>query len=455
MDQVTALINLLESLEILILGFGKEGKSTYQFIRNHLPDKRLTISDQQAFEVEDQFVESYIGEVDANFLNQFDLIIKSPGVSTKKWADQVPTEKISSQTDLFLRFWGAQTVGITGTKGKSSTSSLLHHILVHNQQKSLLGGNIGTPLFDIIPKIKKDTIIVAELSAHQLQYLSKAPHIGIILNLYQEHLDHFQDLTAYHSAKLNMALKQREGDFLIYHYDNQQLKERLAHSQHISTLLPYGEKSSEQLFGWIEGETISIRNENNIVENQPLKSLPGLAGKHNLYNLLAASLAASRLGISLEKSIEAAYSFKGLPHRIEFVATLEGVSYYNDSISTIPEATISALETLNFVETLILGGMDRSIDYTPLYQYLNRHPVKNIALMGDAGRRIYQEWGESASDIEKFLISNNLSDVVRFCKKETSTGKICLLSPAAASYGLFKNFEDRGDQFKMIILQND
>ena len=152
MDQVSALINQLESLEILILGFGKEGKSTYQFIRNHLANKRLTISDQQPFEIEDQFVQSHIGEVDANFLNQFDLIIKSPGVSTKKWAGQVPIEKISSQTDLFLRFWGAQTVGVTGTKGKSSTSSLLYHILIHNQQKSLLGGNIGTPLFDLIPK---------------------------------------------------------------------------------------------------------------------------------------------------------------------------------------------------------------------------------------------------------------------------------------------------------------
>ena len=406
---------LLEGRKILIAGYGREGQSAERLIKRLVPEAEYTIATQ----VEKGKWKGENGEWHEDW--PFDMVIKSPGIPNFQFS--IFNFQLTSLTDLFLQVYGDKTIGVTGTKGKSTTASLIHHLL----PGSILAGNIGIPLFDILDELKEESLVVAELSCHQLENIHRGPHVAVLLNLFQEHLDHYEDYMGYKMAKMQIALKQREGDHFFYCTDNAEL-DSLVKSYELrvkSCLHPY-----------------SI-NEVGEEERELLEACP-LEGEHNRSNALVACRVASLLGAPASR--RQLSSFQGLRHRMEKVGCYKGITWYDDSISTIPAAAIAAVKALGRVDTLILGGFDRGIDYTPLVDFLREHPIKNLVFVGQAGRRIHSLLTTDHWTLTT-LVEDDYTKIVPWCAEHTEQGGVVLLSPAAASYDAFKNFEHRGDFF--------
>ena len=425
---------LLDDKRILIAGYGREGRSTHTLIQHWIPADSITVA------CNDDEIFAALAHA-KNEGKAYDLIIKSPGIPTMKFEGRCELDTLTSQTDLFMQVYGDLTIGVTGTKGKSTTTTLIHHVLSHNKVQEhhvLLAGNIGIPLFDIINQLDERSIVVAELSCHQLENIHRAPHIGVILNLFQEHLDHYPNYRDYQMAKMQMMLRQQAGDHCFYCADNNDLVERVKELRsHIATTLhPY-----------------SLHDAHNAAIDQLQTTLKG---DHNLSNIFVAKQVCELMGINDSQFAEALALFHGLQHRLELVGTYHGITFYNDSISTIPQATIAAMEALKEVETLILGGYDRGIDYSSLIALLAHAPTSlhNIAFVGEAGRRILNDISHNHPGLPnriQVLQTDDYRAIVDWCFNVTSQGKICLLSPAAASYDSFKNFEERGETFKQLV----
>ena len=425
MVEINTILQRLNGKRILILGFGREGRSSLAFIRKFLPHAEFGVADKNADAMKDvndcacNPVEVFSGENYFDAVKNYDIVLKTPGISLKD--KDLDLSKITSQTDLFLEEFHNQIIGVTGTKGKSTTSSLICHLLKESGKDAILAGNIGIPVFDIIDRINSGSIIVFELSAHQLQFIHRSPHIGILLNVFEEHLDHFGNFVAYRDAKFNIINKMSENDLAVttdeFCQKAAELKLRSLNFQHCDFDV-----------NW---------------EEVPLK------GEHNRLNVNAALCAIHAFGISVEEVLPYLKTFKPLEHRQEFVGTFSGVSFYNDSISTIPQATIAALQTIKNVTFLLLGGFDREIDYSPLIAFLVQNPVKHILFTGKAGKRMLEMLQHS--DYQGNMnVFKDLKEAFDIIKNKSEIGDVCLLSPAAASYDQYKNFEERGRIFKEL-----
>ena len=453
------IINQLKGKKILILGFGREGVSTYRFIRKYFPDTELVAADRsEALNTEefkdDKHITFITGASYSQHLNDYDLIFKTPGVNLNRINYYVQRNRIVSQTELFLQAFGRQTIGVTGTKGKSTTSSLIYHLLSKSRGNAFLAGNIGIPFFDIIDKLDEQSVVVAELSAHQLEYTECSPHIAILLNMYQEHLDHFQSLSDYQLAKMNITKYQNENDVLIYNVEDDHIPKLI--TSHAYQRKSYKFSCSHSVDkGCYCHEDAIVRVENGEIKGEyDLSQHDNLPGRHNYNNIMAAILAVKEYGISDEDIIRHLSGFTGLEHRIEYVGCFRGIKFYNDSISTIPEAAIAALNALKKVDTLIIGGFDRGISYDMLIEHLHQHPVTNVVFIGPAGQRIKREWEQKYELPVSVLEENDFERIAEFCFQNTAEGRVCLMSPAAASYDQFENFEERGRKFKTCILQH-
>ena len=426
------IIEELKNKRIAILGFGKEGQSTYRYIRTYLPDQQVTIADIHPIDTSElTHVKTMFG---AHYqeLDDFDVIMKSPGIVL---THELPQDKLNSQTNLFLKHYGHQTIGITGTKGKSTTASLLHHILKQYRSCVLLG-NIGKPAFDQLDMIDQDTIIVYELSCHQLEYAHYSPHYGVLLNLYEEHLDHYGTYEKYVHAKENIWRNQLKNDTIV-------LEASLANSK-INSRIIKASMNDDEADIHIDESTLYINQKEIILQNHDT----ALLGKHNRYDIAIVFYLAEQWGVSYEQSLIALKSFTPLAHRLQYVGCYHDLHWYDDSISTICETTIQALIALPKTDTLLLGGMDRGIDYTPLADYLNNHPIHHVILMYDSGAVL--------AKLLKipFTVVTDLKEAVETAKQVSRKNACVLLSPAAASYGFFKNFEERGDCYQKYI-QNE
>lgn len=444
---VKEIISFLENKKVLILGFGREGKSTYNFIRNHLKNQKLYIADMQEdlldkneFLKKDSNIECICGKHYLNGLENYDVIIKTPGIAFVNMDITKFKDKIKSQLDLFLEFCNNKTIGITGTKGKSTTSSLIYSVLKNQNKNVLLLGNIGNPIFDYIDEINEDTYIVIEMSSHQLEFTKNSPNISIITNLFPEHLDHYNSYNDYVEAKFNIFKFQTENDHFLYDYDNIELKERIRETKPTQYKVSFNEKDSDIK---IENNMIVIKGK----EIYDINSPRNLLGEYNLKNIMFVLGVASILNLDMNKVTKTIDEFKTLKHRLEFVGQIDGVKYYDNSIATIPVATEEAIKALKDVDTLIIGGMDRGIDYSEFAEFLDKCDVQNIICMPDTGHKIAK-----MMKANKCIIVNTLEEAVEEASKKTEKGKSCLLSPAAASYGFFKNFEEKGDKFKEIVL---
>ncbi|HWT73977.1 MAG TPA: UDP-N-acetylmuramoyl-L-alanine--D-glutamate ligase [Mobilitalea sp.] len=441
---ISQICEKLANKKILLLGYGKEGKSTYHFIRKHFPDMVIGIYDKNAVKDQLEHVVLHSGSSYEDILADYDIIIKSPGIVFHS-KNNKELKKLTSQTDLYLEFYRDQTIGITGTKGKSTTTSLLYHILRTAKKDVILAGNIGIPVFDVLEEITKDSLVVYELSSHQLEYVTYSPHIGLHLNIYQEHLDHYGTFEKYAAAKENIYKFQQKGGLLFYN------KEFLK-PEHAKADLITISNTSEEADVIVKENLISYQDSRiEINEDEIL-----LIGQHNIYNIAAAYCIVRNLGVTDEEFCEALKTFRPLPHRLEYVAEVNGVKYYNDSISTVCETAIQAVKSVKNVDTVILGGMDRGIEYQPLVDFLMESDVRNFILMPDTGIRIKNliMSSDKKEKLHNLFMVQNVEEAVAVAKKETPSGKTCLFSPAAASYGFFKNFEERGEVFKRSVLNN-
>ena len=431
------LINSLKGKKIALLGFGREGKSTYKFIRKYLPYEKMLIidanidveSDENSYLLNDINLEVWKTNDYLELLEDWDVIFKSPGISFKGKDITKIREKITSQLEVLLKYIKVYSIGITGTKGKSTTSTLIYNILKDQGKKVQLCGNIGIPPFDEIDEILASEYVVIEMSSHQLQYLDVSPNIAILLNIFEEHLDHYNSYDEYAMAKVNIAIHQNMEDYFIYNKDNKKLMEMINGKN-------------------IRAKMISISSNNKVSFNFDAERK--LLGKHNEYNIMFALAVSEILKLDINATTKTILNFEGLPHRMEFVAEINKVKYYNDSISTIPEATMRAIETFKNTSTIILGGMDRGIHYLELVEYLRNSQVENIICMYDTGKKIFNMLSEKPSD-KNIIYVKDLKEAVSEAKRVTKENTVCILSPAAASYGVFKNFEERGNAFKEYV----
>ena len=338
------------------------------------------------------------------------------------------------------------TIGVTGTKGKSTTSTLIYKIIKDQEKDVELLGNIGTPIFDEIGKIGENTISVIELSSHALQYVKKSPNISILLNLYEEHLDFYKSYKEYGDAKFNIFKYQNEKDIAIFNLDNQEIRKRNYNFKQEDYEITMQDKINVLTKNTIYLKDNYIFYNNlkiyNVNQNRKLK------GNHNLNNIMFALAVSNILKLDLQKTINSINEFNPLEHRLEYVGTFGDVEYYNDSIATIPEATIESIKALEKVNTLIVGGNDRGVNQQKLIQFLFDSTIENIICLPKTGIYIYE--GLKKSD-KNLINAKNLEEAVKCAKKVTKKGTICLLSPAASSYGYFKNFKERGNTFKYYV----
>lgn len=423
------IIEELKGKKIAILGFGREGKSTYAYIRKYLPDQMLTIADQNPIDTSKLTnVTTMIGK-DYQNLQGFDVIMKSPGIVMQ---EDVDLHQLNSQTNLFLKHYRHQTIGITGTKGKSTTSTLLHHILKENGKKSILLGNIGIPAFDELEHMDEETIIVYELSCHQLEYVKYSPHIGVLLNIYEEHLDHYGTYKNYIRAKEQIWRHQTRNDVLL-------CEASLVNADMQAQICTLSMDAPANICA----STDEIRIHDWVTSVLP-HTLP-LIGQHNLYDVGIDLYLSKLMGIEYDAALAAVKSFVPLPHRLQYVGCFHQLHWYDDSISTICETTICALKSLSHTNTLLLGGMDRGIDYTPLIAYLNEIRNVHVLLMPDTGVKIAEKL------TCPYTLVKDLKEAVETAKHMTAVGGTVLLSPAAASYGFFKDFNERGMYYQKYI----
>lgn len=419
---ITNIINYLKNKKILILGFGREGKSTYNFIRKNLGNIEIYIADINDFELNDDKVIKVVGPNYMDNLDNYDLVIKTPGISFKDIT--LSSEKITSQLELFLQFCNNTIIGVTGTKGKSTTSSLIYKTIKDQNDNVLLLGNIGVPLLDEIENIDNDTILVIEMSSHQLEFVNKSPKIAILLNLYQEHLDHYNSFDEYIEAKINIGRFQNNNDYFIYNKDDEIIKTR------IGNLLGIKKEVSKE-------NPIDLRINN--------AKLIGDSGK---YNILFTLEVAKILNLDMSKVISSINTFNTLPHRMQYLGKYNNIDFYDDAIATIPEATVNSVEALKNVDTLIFGGLDRGVNLDSLVNYLNQGKVRNLICMRETGFIIADKLTNNNLNIFKV---ENMEEAVDIAFKNTLPNKICLLAPAAASYNVYKNFEEKGNHYKELV----
>ena len=420
---IDSIFKRLRGKKILIAGFGREGKSTLNLLAKYMPYAVVGVADmnESALQgLDNKRYNIYSGDDYLDAADDYDIVIKTPGISVKDI--DIDLSKITSQTDLFLEAFHSHVIGVTGTKGKSTTSSLIYHLLKESGKDVILAGNIGVPIFDCVTNINRRTIVVYELSAHQLQFINRSPHVGVLLNVFEEHLDHFVTFENYKNAKINIMRYMNDADIAV-----------------LNNILSFTAETLQTRY--VTFESYNFDDYDLDWNDMPLQ------GDHNKLNIKAALCACYSFGVTIPELLPHLKTFKPLEHRQEYVGMFKGVKFYNDSISTIPQATVAALQTIKNVNFLLLGGFDRGIDYQPLIDFLKENPLQYVLLTGDAGKTIkglLQTAGYEGNVYEY----GDMQSAFDMIKKYSKEGDVCLLSPAAASYDRYKNFEERGKAFK-------
>lgn len=413
------LLSELKNKRVLILGFGTEGKDTFLFLRKKFPRLSLGIADRKSkLQVPNRRnTKLHLGKNYLKAAGKYQVVIKSPGIPTSSLKPFLRTGQIlTSQAALFFANCPGTIIGVTGTKGKSTTSSLIYSVLKEGEKRAFLVGNIETPSLSLLQKAKKEDVFVYELSSFQLEDVKQSPHIAVILNIFAEHLDHHGTLKEYLKAKSNISRFQKKGDVVVYDAQNKNAAALARLSQGRKIPFTKGKKTGESR--WIAAAEPAI-----------------IVGK--------------LLGIPKAKIAKAIRKFKPLPHRLEPTGTFRGIAFVNDSASTNPASAIAALQTLGpRVHTLIAGGLDRGLSYKELGHEIEKSSVRLLILFPDTGKKILRG---IKKDIPHYIVSS-MKEAVRLSYTHTPKGRICLLSPASASFNMFENFKDRGDQFKRYVL---
>lgn len=431
-------------MKVAIAGYALEGRVNYQYWLSQGHD--VTIVDERVLAAEElpEGATTLLGAGVLDDLHGFDLVVRTASLNPEK----IKTDgQIWSATNEFFAKCPAGIIGVTGTKGKGTTSSLIASILEAAGKTVHLVGNIGTSALEALPAIKPDDIVVFELSSFQLWDIQKSPHIAVVLMIEPDHLNVHKDMDDYVKAKANIRAHQLDDDICIYHPTNS-LSANIAHSTEQGAAMRYGISEDGAVY---ESQGYFCQREHNICSTDALQ----LLGRHNIENACAAISAVKSYQIddaAIEKGLR---SFKGLPHRLEFVRTIQGVDYFNDSFSSAPGATIAAVSSFDKPEILILGGTDKGADFSPLVSELaGRNNLKRILLIGEIRHKLQGLLVEAGiADKVRLLDSQTMREVVATAQQEAQEGDVVLLSPACASFDMFRDFYDRGDQFRSLVTE--
>lgn len=417
----------LDHKQVCILGFGKEGRASYDALRTYAPHAAVTVADGNPDVTVPDGLPVISGDGYLEKLSGFDAIIKSPGIP---W--HPPKElagRVTSATEIFLDSLphGTRVVGITGTKGKSTTSNLIYQVLKSGGLHAILAGNIGEPMLGFLPEADEKTIFVLELSSYQLETLRVSPQVAVVTSFFPDHLDYHGSLEDYYLAKTNIARYQHPEDIVFY---NPSYKECRTIAE-----LSAGTK-----------ETFTP-------EDYPGHGNEAVKGSQNLSNLAAAFKVARYFGIPAGEAVKALEAATGLPHRQEVVGTIHGIKWIDDSAATTPQSTLAALETLaDETDTIIVGGMDRDYDFSTLGTALAAAPIAHIVLFPDTGEKIRQAIEATPGHGKKaYFATSSMDEAVAYALKHTAPGRTCLLSSGSPSYNLFKNYPDRARAFREAI----
>lgn len=443
---------IFQDKKVAILGFGIEGKDLCDFLVSC--GARITVFDQKP-EAELGDIEVYkkggVGFITGlDYLNKglsgFEYIFRSPGIY-RYIPEIVEAEKdgaiISSATKLFFDLCPGKIIGVTGTKGKGTTSTLIYEILKNGGKSVFLAGNIGKPMLGLLPQLNNNSLVILELSSFQLHDLEKSPHIAVVLFVVAEHLNIHKDIDEYIAAKSNIVKFQTENDFAILDADNEISS---SFSKLTKAIVRYYSKDQKTNGAYVFNGEIYVGD----VEIGKTENLQ-IIGRHNWENVCAAASAGRALGVDVKAMKEAIFSFKGLEHRLELVATFNGVKYYNDSFSTTPETTIAAIKSFSSPIILIAGGSEKGSDYTEMGIKIAGSTVKTLVLIGDMAEKIKNVVSEAGYKGEMIFRPSSMPEIVDEAHLRAKPGDIILLSPACASFGMFLNYKDRGMQFKSNV----
>lgn len=456
----------LKDKKIAVLGYGMEGQAvTRWLIKNNFKPTVLDLKPLEKWDeslkklVESEGIETITGENYLHGLDSFEVIFRSPGI-WRLHPEILNAENkgviITSQSKWFLETCQAKVIGVTGTKGKGTTCSLIFEILNNNPEKSsnvFLTGNIGKDQpFDFLDQLTEKDIVIYELSSFQLQDVISSPQISVVLMTTNDHLDIHEDLEEYHGAKENIIKFQNQNDIAIINIDFEANKKILRKAK--SQVYTISEKSEVKRGVIINNEGIQTIGFEDPVFNFSVNTNDiSLKGHHNLQNVAAASLVGAILKINPEIILNSIRSFKGLEHRLELVTTLDGISYYNDSISTVPDTTIAAINA--FVEPIILiaGGSEKNSDYSELAEKIcSSKNIKAVILIGKTGQTIKNHILKIGNFKGQLIdSSSNMKEAVKSAQAIASSGDSIVLSPGSASFDWFKNYKDRGNQFVEAI----
>lgn len=442
--------------KIALLGFGIEGESSASYLCKK--GASVTVFDpRDEVPGDDDVIESLkkngvaftFGKYPENFSN-FDIIVRSPGIRLNSEIIQKALKEgktVTSQTQLFFDLCPCPIIGVTGTKGKGTTASLIYEMLKKEGKDVYLGGNIGTPPFSFLDKLNENGIVVLELSSFQLLDVTQSPHIAVMLMTTSEHLDWHKDVLEYVEAKRNILKYQTKDDFAILNIDYPPARESDlftdANIYQVSRIDEVGKGC------FVRDDIVWLKMDGKMEKVIDAKEVK-LPGAHNLENACAAILAAILAGAQMRPIVSVLKEFAGLPHRLELVATVKGVRYYDDSFSTTPETAIAAIEAFTDPKILILGGSSKKSEFEELGKIISEtSSVKAIIGIGE-------EWEKikpciTGSTIKIIEGCQSMEEVVKKAAEVSTLGDIVLLSPACASFGMFANYKDRGDQFKKEV----
>jgi len=427
-------------MNVAIVGFDIEGKSSYEYCRAR--GDQITICDQNQELVVPEGVPSQLGENYLDNLDRFDLILRTPGLHPAKILAKNPgvQDKITSQLNLFFEASPTKNIiGITGTKGKGTTTSLVTEMLRAAGKDIYLGGNIGVPPLTFIDKLTTDSWVVLELSSFQLIDCRHSPHIAAVLMVVPEHLDWHEDFEEYIAAKQQLFIHQDSSDTAIYYAHNEN-SESIADASE-GTLIPY----YEQPGAVVDGDNISIDG-TVVCQTDDVR----LHGEHNLQNVCAAVTTAWQVTQDVSAIKQAIRDFTGLEHRLEFVREAAGVAYYNDSFGTTPETAMVAIQAFTEPKIVILGGSDKGARFDELAKVVAGGNVRAVVVIGLMGPVIAEALRARGYDaiIEG---SRDMDSIVKQAQAAAEPGDVVLLSTACASFDMFKNYKDRGQQFKQTV----
>lgn len=462
--------------KIAIVGYGVEGRACADYFEKK--GYNITVCDQKySGPLKSPTQKLRSGADYLKNLHEFDLVFRSPGVPYLLKEFKPVREKLTSLTKYFFENCPCPIVGVTGTKGKGTTATLIYEMLKDTKKgKVFLGGNIGTPPLTFLDALKPDDTVILELSSFQLEDMTQSPHVAVVLGITPDHLDHHQNFDEYVTAKKNIVKFQKKSDFAVIDMDNA-VSARFAEA---------GVTAAKKLFVSSAKSTITKNTAGAFVKVSSLvikrgatgmifgeRGAVGLIGEHNIKNLLAAAAATELLGAPIEAITKVSREFRGLPHRLQLVRDIDGARYYDDSASTNPETTIAALRAFHQPTILIVGGSDKNVSFQPLGDEIARRlNVKTVVLMGQTKGKIESAVEMSCAQEQKRIVENlmregqpvrhrdipleliaaeSYQEAFMVARLLAQPGDVVLLSPGCASFDMFTDYKERGEIFNNFV----